>query len=123
MKKLVLLGFLIIVLLMVSGCVDYQDTYPSQQQASKVEELTVSSWTWTYGDYGSRYLSGILKNNVNKQFNYVSVQFNLYNDRDIQVGSTLDNINNLEPYGTWKFKALVLEDEATKAKLVGIQGF
>jgi len=74
------------------------------------------------GEY-SRYIVGTVKNSCNKQFSYVQISFNLYDAKANQVGSTFANVNNLEPYGTWRFKALIMEDSATRFKQQEITGF
>ena len=40
-----------------------------------------------------------------------------------QAGSTLANVNNLEPGGTWEFKAMVTDDDFTSYKIVDVTGF
>jgi len=55
-------------------------------------------------EYGS-VVVGTVKNNTDKQYSYVQVEVNLYDASGNQVGSTMANVNNLEPFGTWKFKA------------------
>ncbi len=71
----------------------------------------------------TRYVVGTVKNNSSETFGYVQVEINLYDDSGAQVGSTIDNTNNLAPGGTWKFKALIFEDEATSYKIVDVTGF
>ena len=71
----------------------------------------------------SRRKSRNFKNNSNKTYKYVQVSINLYDDSNAQVGSTLANINNLEPNGTWKFKAVVLERNTTKYQIKEIAGW
>jgi len=82
------------------------------------DDLTLVESHVETGDYGSRYVVGTIKNNVNKQFSYVQVTINEYDSTGAQIGSTLANANNLEPYGTWKFKAYVLDKEATDFKVM-----
>jgi len=118
---------LVSVLLMgLSGCssevasseISHQTASPAVQQQ---EQLTVTDFSWENEEYGTRYLVGTVKNNVNKEFSYCQIEFNLYDkENGSQVGSTFDNINNLEADGTWKFKAIVMEDGATFAKLKGV---
>lgn len=74
-------------------------------------------------DYG-HYIIGSIKNNSSKKYSYVQVSFNLY-DKDMnQVGTAWDNINNLEPGATWKFKALIFDDSEVKHyKLGDISGW
>jgi hypothetical protein len=35
----------------------------------------------------------------------------------------MDNINNLEPHGTWKFKAVVIDEKAHSAKLTSTEAW
>lgn len=92
---------------------------------SRSDELafTVIEFNWKTDEYGSRFIAGTLINNTEKEYAYVEVEFNLYNDKGELVGSTFANMNNLMPKGTWNFQAVVIEDEAIKAKLKGVTGF
>lgn len=69
------------------------------------------------------YITGSIKNNTDKQYSYVQVTFNLYDADGAQIGTALANINNLEPNGTWKFKALGGTQEAASYKLAEITGW
>lgn len=113
------------------GNANYSDTSDSDTTASdpgnsntsdSVSVFTVQDWNFTSGEY-SQEITGTIKNDTDKTFSYVQVEFNLYDDAGNQVGSTMANINNLESYGTWSFKAAVLEDNATKARLKGVEGW
>jgi hypothetical protein len=56
----------------------------------------------------------------------VQISFNLYDKDGNQIGTAMDNINNLEPNGTWKFKAMGMDSDSNKAvkyKLAEISGF
>lgn len=75
------------------------------------------------GDYGTKYIVGSVKNNGAKTYSYVQVTINLYDNSGAQVGSTLANVNNLEPGGTWKFKAYWIEKDATNYKIKEITGW
>jgi hypothetical protein len=74
-------------------------------------------------DQFMRYIVGTVKNNSKKQYSYVQVEINLYDESGNQIGSTLDNINNLEPGATWRFKAIVIEEDAAKYKIKDVTGF
>lgn len=65
----------------------------------------------------------LLANHTAKQYSYVQVEFNLYDSAGNQLGSTMANVNNLEPGGTWKFDAPTLYDKAVTAKLKGVTHF
>lgn len=69
-----------------------------------------------------RYVVGEIRNNSSKTYGYVQVEIGLYQGEKL-VGSTLDNVNNLEPGQTWSFKALVVDDNADNYKITGVTGF
>ncbi|MCB1579903.1 MAG: hypothetical protein H6859_09815 [Rhodospirillales bacterium] len=73
--------------------------------------------------YGNKVLVGILKNTTDREYGYVQIQFNLYDKDGVQVGSTLANVNNLEPQSTWKFEAGIIEENVTMFKVKDITGF
>lgn len=85
--------------------------------------LEVVNFEWGSGQYGTTVLVGTVRNNTGKTYSYVQVEFNLYDESGAQVGSTFANVNNLEPGGTWRFEAVVLEHRASKARLKGVTGF
>lgn len=71
----------------------------------------------------SSYIIGSLKNTTSKTYSYAQVTFNLYDADGAQIGTALDNINNWEPDGLWKFKAIILEQDVASYKLVNVQAF
>lgn len=96
-------------------------TEPAQEPAKKSNLEVIESSIQKDG-YIS-YIVGSVKNNSSKQYSYVQVEINLYDNSGAQVGSTLANANNLEPGAIWKFKAVVTEENATKYKIKDITGF
>jgi len=61
--------------------------------------------------------------NVSKHsFAYVSVEYNIYDAEGMQIASTMANINNLEPNGTWSFKTLPTKRGASY-KFMGFKAF
>lgn len=75
------------------------------------------------GEFGSRVVAGTIRNNTSRQYSYVQVEINLYDDAGNQLGSTLANCNNLEAGGTWKFEAPVLYDSSAQYKIKDVTGF
>ncbi|MDR0839245.1 MAG: FxLYD domain-containing protein, partial [Oscillospiraceae bacterium] len=69
------------------------------------------------------YITGTLKNTTKKTYSYAQVTFNLYDADGNQIGTAFDNINNWEAGGTWKFKAMGMENEAASYKLVEVTAF
>lgn len=69
------------------------------------------------------YIEGIVKNNTDKDKGYVQITFNLYDADGNQLGTALDNINNLKAGGTWKFKAMGMGDGIESYEFAEIVGF
>lgn len=91
-------------------------------QVPPVEALEVIDWGW--GPKGHGVIQGTLRNNSANKYSYVEVRFSLYDASDAQVGSTMTNVNDLEPHGTWKFEAPLQRDHGAKrAMLSGVKGF
>lgn len=64
----------------------------------------------SYADeYGiSYYIEGKVKNNSNKDYSYVEIEFVCYDAEGNNLGTVVDNTNNLMAYETWKFKGMAL---------------
>lgn len=99
------------------------DAVVSNNQTTKKEKFEIVGDVTSESDQFATYISGVIKNNSGKDCSYVQITFNMYDADGNQVGTALDNINNLEKSGTWKFKAMSIEKEATSYKLAGITGF
>lgn len=54
---------------------------------------------------------------------YVQVEINIYDQNNNQIGSTMDNVNNLAPHTKWTFKAPVMEEGHYLWKVVNVSGF
>lgn len=98
------------------------ETPSSSADVSPVSQLVLESWSFTGGEYSSE-ITGTIRNDSEQTFSYAQVEFNLYDPSGAQVGSTMDNINNLEPHGRWQFKAIVMENSATRARCKGISAW
>ncbi len=101
-----------------------QSAQPSQpkQAPEKRPDLELLEASSTADAY-TRYVVGKIRNNTNRTYSYIQVEINLYDKNGNQVGSTLANVNNLEPGAVWSFKAPILEEEAAQFKVAGITGF
>ena len=66
-----------------------------------------------YNDMFSYYIEGTVKNNKNKEYSYVSIEFICYDSAGNNLGTALDNTNNLLENQTWKYKAMFLGDNST----------
>ena len=68
-------------------------------------------------------VTGAIVNKTDKEYGYLQVEINLYDNSGAQIGSTLANVNNLEAKGTWKFEAYTLKDGVKTVKVKDVTGF
>jgi hypothetical protein len=94
---------------------------PATCQARHGDLCVVSSQAIS-GEY-NRYVGGVVRNYGNHTYSYVQVEINLYDNAGNQVGSALDNTTNLEPHSEWHFKAVTIQDEASKFRVMAITGW
>lgn len=91
--------------------------------ANVEEKFTLESSEHT-SDMFSDYIEGTIKNNTNKKYSYVEVKFTVFDKNGNQLGTAWANVNNLEPNGTWKYKAMALvSDDVASYKLESITGW
>lgn len=121
----VILGILIIIIGIGAIAGGGQNSVQtSTSNNSTKEKFTLVSDERTTDSLGTTYIKGEIKNNTDKSYSYVQVTFNLYDTDGAQLGTAVDNINNLEPNATWKYKALGLVTEKVSSyKLVEIKGW
>lgn len=130
--KVIFIGVGVIVFLVIIGAIlgGGDTSTPSTTSSStsvksetkKVPKLEVLDHKTITESY-VRYVTGTIRNNTSREYSYVQVEINLYDSSGAQVGSTLANMNNLEPNGLWKFKAPILEENATSYKIKDVTGF
>lgn len=105
MKKTILGLFTIVMCLVVTtGC----DTL------EEVEQNFSHKITNEYTDsIGTHYIEGTVTNSNDKEFSYVQIEFVCYDKDGNNLGTALDNTNNLGANETWKFKAMGLFSDST----------
>lgn len=86
-------------------------------------DLQVISTQWENGEYGNDYATGRIRNNTSSTYSYVQIEINVYDANGNQIGSTLDNVNNLEPGGTWQFRAIITDDQARRFRIKDVSGY
>jgi hypothetical protein len=124
----ILLILCLVFALLSAGCasstkVDSTGSSPSSSSTKTDLQLIESHTEPSEGGYYTYVVGTIKNNNVGKTYGYVQVTINLYDKSGAQVGSTLANVNNLEPGGVWKFKAPMIEKDAASYKIKEITGF
>ncbi len=79
----------------------------SENVDSKKEKFTYEI-TNQYADSAgfAYYIEGNVKNNRNKNYSYVQIEFICYDSNGVNLGTAIDNTNNLLGNQTWKYKAM-----------------
>jgi hypothetical protein len=102
----------------------------SIQKSGFTDPLEVLEWNWGYEGSNLKYVEGIVKNNMDFEYNNLQLKFDLYNKEGNKITNAVDTLNNLAPYGTWTFKAPIFEfdipglgNEVTDARLAQLTGF
>lgn len=54
----------------------------------------------------SYYIEGTVKNNKDKDYTYVEIEFICYDSAGNNIGTAINNTNSLLGNQTWKFKAM-----------------
>lgn len=82
------------------------------QTTTKQEALVLEDGhTGAPDEYGiAYYIEGYIKNNSDKDYSYVQVEFTAYDAEGNILDSCLDNNSGLEANGRWKFKAMCTAD-------------
>ena len=113
-----------IIILIIGICSLAGDMSTTPTSTPEKEKFTLVSDKKVTDSIGSTYIQGEIKNNTDKEYSYVQVTFNLYDKDGAQLGTAIDNINNLEPNATWKYKAIGLVTEKVYSyKFVEITGW
>lgn len=130
--------FLITILIVLSGCANEirgfaEDIHTSKRQSAPefnhttcdTNSTTVKGFT-TYkplenrqqgslklikSDGFNNYITGLVSNNSGEYFDFVKVNFVIYDSKGNKLGNAFDTIRNLNPGDSWKFKAYVNDSE------------
>lgn len=100
-----------------------KDTKVTETKKEKYE--MVQEPVMTKDDFGTVHIEGTIKNNSGKEASYIQITFKLFDKDGNQVGTAIDNLNNLETDGTWKFKATGFDSDKVvdSFKLGEVTGF
>lgn len=109
----VLIFFLIFVALFSSNGSDTSDTTNnSNNNGSTNSGSNGEKFSYTISDSYSNgfsyYIEGIVTNNRDKDYSYVQIEFICYDKDGNNLGTAIDNTNNLLGKQTWKYKAMGL---------------
>ena len=113
MSLWVIIAIILVVIVIISSLGGNEsDNSEEKVKTTRNETLTLEEgYKGSLDEYGSfYYIEGYIKNNTDKEYDYVSVEFTTYDAEGNILGSCYDNNSGLEANGRWKFKASCLED-------------
>lgn len=99
-KWIIVLAIFIIIIAIISSAVS---------STEKEKENFTHNITNEYTDsIGVHYIEGTVKNSNDKDYSYLQIEFVCYDKDGNNLGTALDNTNNLGANETWKFKAVLM---------------
>lgn len=111
-----LIIIIIILAIIVIASLGSSETNNKEEQTgttSKTKENVVleEGHTGSLDEYGTfYYINGYVKNNSDKDYSYVGIEFTTYDNEGNTLGTCLDNNSSLEANGRWKFSAICTDD-------------
>lgn len=114
-------GFILLSIIFNIGGFDFLNISSTNEGQGVNLEVT-ESHSCNLG-YGAKGICGTVKNNSNHNISYAHVEINLYDKAGNLIGSTLDNVNNLEANSIWKFQAPIIEDNVATYKVKNVVGY
>lgn len=131
-KILIIVFVVIIIIGLASGNEDSSSNNSSNNNGTTNKNKTQEKFTLLEvtsaapDDYNfAYYIEGSIKNNMDKDYDYVQVEFTTYDADGNTLGTCLDNNSGLEANGTWKFKAMCTDnvEQIASYKLKEITGW
>lgn len=137
----VIAGFIFIGMLLIGAASSNTNKNSNKSEVKSVHNTTVSNTQATTSSSSTKpdielisdttesndfawYITGTVKNNTTKEYEFVHIEYILYDDTGAQVGTTTAGINNLEANGILRFKTTyITEKNATKYKLKEISKY
>ncbi len=125
---IIIIVIIIIAVIATLGCRVQTDHEPSQTGTTEKKENLVleDGYSGSLDEYGALYyIEGYVKNNSDKDYEYVQIEFTAYDSEGNTLGSCYDNTSSLEADGRWKFKASCVDetDKIASYKLKEITGY
>ena len=106
----------IVVIAIIGGLGSNSSNNDKEEQTGttteKKEDVVLENGhTGSLDEYGTfYYIEGYIKNNSDKDYSYIEVEFTTYDSEGNTLGTCIDNNSSLEADGRWKFKAMCTDD-------------
>ena len=120
-KQGVKVWLIILIILVLIGILSPSDNSSDNDNSNnnstnnqvQIKEKFTHTITDEYNDTFTHYIEGTVKNNRDKDYSYVQIEFICYDKNGNNIGTAIDNTNNLLGGQTWKFKAMGLFVDTT----------
>lgn len=104
---------MVIIISAFSGGSDNNNTNDNSVNSTNNDSAILSEkFSYTISDSYSNgysyYIEGVVTNNRDKEYSYVQIEFICYDKDGNNLGTAMDNTNNLLGKQTWKYKAIGL---------------
>ena len=125
---IIIIVIIIIAVIATLGGGGETENEPSQTGTTEKKENLVleDGYSGSLDEYGALYyIEGYVKNNSDKDYEYVQIEFTAYDSEGNTLGSCYDNTSSLEADGRWKFKASCVDetDKIASYKVKEITGY
>ena len=97
-------------------------TEQQEKEEKEADYIFIEEPHITHDGYWN-HIEGIVQNNTGKDLDYVQVSFTVYDVDGNVLGSAFANANNVKANGTWKFDALITDDNYASFELDEISGW
>lgn len=98
-------------------------TYAPDRWLQKYDDLYLTELVHRRDDLGFLHITGAVFNGSSYEKDYIQIEITLKNQDGEVVGSTMDNVTNVESQETWRFEAITSRDEAYSYEVKEITGF
>lgn len=110
LARWIVLGVIaVIIIAAIAGGGSSENGNASKGDANtETKERFTYNVTNEYNDSFAHYIEGTVINNRDYDYSYVQIEFICYDKEGNNIGTALDNTNNLLGNQTWKYKAMLL---------------
>lgn len=100
-----------------------EQRYPDYFVINKRKELVALNDIQTDANSVTVTISGTVVNGSQNNYEYVQIEFGLYNDSGAKVGTALDNLSGLASGERWRYEAVGSSDSAARWELDTLTGY
>lgn|SRR5574344_317040 len=101
-----LIILIVVVIAIIAAASNGSSSSTNGSSTTKPSEQFTYAISKSYSDGYGYYIEGTVKNNTDKDYSYVQIEFVCYDKSGNNLGTAIDNTNNLLKQETWKYKAM-----------------